>query len=101
MGSERGSRGLHAPALFLICMALIALWGGPIASVQALEGPIWAIPSPATHPIGSGLPASHRIDFGPIVWQRRNWCGPASLTMVLNYWGDRVDQETVGRTIDP
>jgi len=29
------------------------------------------------------------------------WCGPASLTMVLNYWGDPVNQSEVGSAVDP
>jgi len=71
---------------------LIAMQGGAIAQASS---------SLASNLVGAGLPASYRIGFGPIVWQQRMWCGPASLTMVLNYWGDRIDQLAVGTALDP
>jgi uncharacterized protein len=35
----------------------------------------------------------------PYVQQMRNYCGPASLTSVLTYWGVDVDQATVGNSV--
>jgi predicted double-glycine peptidase len=43
----------------------------------------------------------YRISGVPFVKQEKMWCGPASLTMVLNYWGDPVNQSEVGSAVDP
>jgi len=47
------------------------------------------------------IPDEYRISGVSFVKQEKNWCGPTSLTMVLNYWGDPVNQSEVGSTVDP
>ena len=47
------------------------------------------------------IPDEYRISGVSFVEQETNWCGPASLTMVLNYWGDPVNQSEVGSAVDP
>ena len=47
------------------------------------------------------LSDEYRISGVSFVKQEKMWCGPASLTMVLNYWGDPVNQSEVGSTVDP
>lgn len=32
----------------------------------------------------------------PFIPQREDYCGPASLAMVLRYWGEAVDQDRIG-----
>lgn len=48
-----------------------------------------------------GVPTSYKIIGVQFIRQQKNWCGVASLTMVLNYWGDGVTQDTVGLAISP
>jgi predicted double-glycine peptidase len=45
------------------------------------------------------LPEQCKVDGVPYVKQLKNYCGPASLTCVLNYWGINTDQKTVGKDI--
>lgn len=53
------------------------------------------------------LPSLGRADFPtrcvlekfPYVQQIRNYCGPASLTTVLSFWGLKTDQKTVGQSV--
>jgi len=47
------------------------------------------------------MPNEYHISGVPFVKQEPMWCGPASLTMVLNYWGDPVSQNEVGSAVDP
>lgn len=46
-------------------------------------------------------PTSYTIPNVTQIWQEKNWCGPASLTIVMNYSGLDVKQQEIGRTIDP
>lgn len=46
-------------------------------------------------------PNEYHISGVSFVEQETNWCGPASLTMVLNYWGDPVNQSEIGSAVDP
>ncbi len=47
--------------------------------------------------LGTGL--SHTIPDVPFVMQDSQYCGPASLSSVLSYYGDPVDQKTIGKTL--
>lgn len=47
------------------------------------------------------IPNEYHISGISFVEQETNWCGPASLTMVLNYWGDLINQSEIGVAIDP
>lgn len=41
----------------------------------------------------------HYIQSVPFVRQKKNWCGPAALASVLNYWGMDVSQEELASQI--
>jgi ABC-type bacteriocin/lantibiotic exporter with double-glycine peptidase domain len=46
--------------------------------------------------------SAHIIDGVPFVMQESRYCGPASLASVLAYYGDPVDQKTIGKAVyDP
>jgi len=53
-------------------------------------------PTPTSTP-----PAAAHIDGLRIIAQTFNNCGPANLTMVLNYFGHNVSQATVGGKVKP
>jgi ABC-type bacteriocin/lantibiotic exporter with double-glycine peptidase domain len=40
---------------------------------------------------------THVIEGVPFVKQDTKYCGPASLASILNYYGDPVDQQTIGK----
>lgn len=46
-----------------------------------------------------GAGASHIISGVPFVMQDSEYCGPASLSSVLSYYGDTVDQKTIGKAV--
>jgi ABC-type bacteriocin/lantibiotic exporter with double-glycine peptidase domain len=43
--------------------------------------------------------ASHLIPGVPFVMQDSQYCGPASLSSVLSYYGDPLDQKTIGKAV--
>jgi ABC-type bacteriocin/lantibiotic exporter with double-glycine peptidase domain len=43
--------------------------------------------------------ASHIISGVPFVMQDSQYCGPASLSSVMSYYGDAVDQKTIGKAV--
>lgn len=45
------------------------------------------------------LPARCVLSDVPYVHQIRNYCGPAALTSVLNFWGFATDQKAVGKAV--
>jgi len=51
--------------------------------------------------VADEVPSSYKIVGVQFIRQQKMWCGVASLTMVLNYWGDQVTQDTVGLAINP
>lgn len=42
---------------------------------------------------------AHEITNVPFVLQKTSYCGPASLASVMNYYGDRISQEEIGRSV--
>lgn len=46
-----------------------------------------------------GAGTSHIIQGVPFVMQESQYCGPASLSSVLSYYGDKVDQKTIGKEV--
>ncbi|HOK54749.1 MAG TPA: C39 family peptidase [Armatimonadota bacterium] len=48
---------------------------------------------------GEKLPKRCTIQGIPYVEQMKNYCGPAALAMVLNYWGVKTDQEAIGKKV--
>lgn len=47
----------------------------------------------------AGRSAGRYIDGVPFVPQADRYCGPASLAMVLGYWGQPIDQAEIGREL--
>lgn len=47
--------------------------------------------------IGTGT--THIINDVPFVMQETQYCGPASLSSILSYYGDAVDQKTIGKEV--
>jgi ABC-type bacteriocin/lantibiotic exporter with double-glycine peptidase domain len=46
-----------------------------------------------------GAGSSHIIHDVPFVMQDTQYCGPASLSSVLSYYGDTLDQKTIGKAV--
>lgn len=60
------------------------------------------ISSPAAFAESIGVPSSHYINGVPLVDQGdKPWCGPGSVTMVLQYWSVNISLQEVGSEIDP
>jgi ABC-type bacteriocin/lantibiotic exporter with double-glycine peptidase domain len=47
----------------------------------------------------AGRGAGRYLSGVPFIPQTENYCGPASLAMVLRYWGEEVDQDEIGREL--
>lgn len=43
--------------------------------------------------------AAYRLNIPFVPQEKEDYCGPAALTMVLNYWKDKVDQHQIADTI--
>jgi tetratricopeptide (TPR) repeat protein len=64
--------------------------------------PIPPTPTPVPSPTPTGAPPSaSRIDGFRIIAQTFNNCGPANLTMALNYFGHNVHQADVSAIVNP
>lgn len=48
---------------------------------------------------GEKSPSRCVLSNVPYVQQMKNYCGPASLTSVLRYWGLKIDQTTIGKSV--
>jgi tetratricopeptide (TPR) repeat protein len=70
----------------------------PASSMQAVPPTPTALPSPTPT---STPPATAHIDGLRIIAQTFNNCGPANLTMVLNYFGPTASQADVGGVVKP
>ena len=49
--------------------------------------------------LANGAGATFVIDDVPFVRQETQYCGPAALSSVLSYYGDDVDQKTIGKEV--
>lgn len=60
-------------------------------------------PTPTTGATSTPLPEYVKLDNVTYVKQNERWnyCGPANLTMALNYWGWPGDRDDVARAIKP
>lgn len=47
--------------------------------------------------VGAG--STHIIHNVPFVMQESQYCGPASLSSILSYYGDPVDQKTIAQSV--
>jgi hypothetical protein len=104
---------------------LTPAWPAPTESTMTLEVPATATPTaaatqsqelrdePSVEPTPvrlnetpsptatANIPPSAMVSGLTIIPQKFNNCGPANLTMVLNYYGHEVDQLSVGALIKP
>jgi len=49
--------------------------------------------------LAEGAGTTYIIDGMPFVRQETQYCGPAALSSVLSYYGDNVDQKTIGKEV--
>lgn len=45
------------------------------------------------------IPAGHKLEGVPRVKQLYNYCGPATLSAILQYYGEKITQEAVGKVV--
>jgi tetratricopeptide (TPR) repeat protein len=71
----------------------------PLATPQVEESAIPNTPTitPTSLPVAVSLPNVKYVDQN----NRWNYCGPANLTMALNFWGWKGDRDDVARAIKP
>ena len=69
------------------CLALVLL---------SLGGCAWVSGEAVRQDLLSGRSRGRYIDGVPFIPQADNYCGPASLAMVLQYWDEPVDQKQIG-----
>jgi hypothetical protein len=60
-------------------------------------------PIPTVIPTPTQIPLPHAMNIiGPkVVPQKFNNCGPANLSIVLNYFGHEIDQQEIGQALKP
>ena len=66
--------------------------------VAAAESPA---PSPTPTPLPTPMPAAVTLPAVPVVWQDFSNCGPANLSIALNYFGQTVSQQTIAERVRP
>jgi ABC-type bacteriocin/lantibiotic exporter with double-glycine peptidase domain len=69
---------------------------GVVAAVLVLAGCAAVTPEVVRQDLAAGRSQGRYLPGVPFIPQRDNYCGPASLAMVLRYWGDTVDQDRIG-----
>lgn len=85
-----------------VAATLSAYTPSPTATLQAGPSPTsTATPPPSATP----APIPDSMDLEGVVYvdqhNRWNYCGPANLTMALNYWGWAGDRDDVARIVKP
>jgi predicted double-glycine peptidase len=78
----------------LITIALSVPFKNNITTNALANQPVAAVKS-----ISSVLPAKVHLAGVNHVKQLPNYCGPASLSMVLSYWGKSLDQKEIANTV--
>lgn len=70
---------------------------------QATETELVGTATPYPTPAGTPIPQSVRLSGITYVDQKNRWnyCGPANLTMALNYWGWQGNRDDVARVVKP
>lgn len=88
------------PTLDAIITATLASY---TATVPATPPPPPPGPTPTPTPAPTPLPAAVLLDVPTYVdqYDRWNYCGPANLTMALNFWGWSGNRDDVARAIKP
>jgi len=69
-------------------LLVLALAGCGLPSAEAVRQDLLAGRSPGRY-----------IDGVPFIAQLDNYCGPASLAMVLRYWGEAIDQAVIAQDL--
>ena len=75
---EREHRYVLFLLLLVLCFFLISCGSRPLQSDKVLSDRSWPV-------------RQHEIKDVPYVKQTTNHCGPAALSMVMQYWGDSAD----------
>lgn len=74
---------------------------GPTSTPEATEAPPTATPTQTPSPTPTPLPERVVLEDLITVRQGFNNCGPANLTIVLNYFGDTTTQEAAASYLKP
>ncbi len=70
-----------------------------LVSFALLVAPLVLSPRLPTESGAGKLPAAAEIKAVPFVKQQGDWCGPAALASVLQFYGEKVSQEEIAREI--
>jgi tetratricopeptide (TPR) repeat protein len=60
-------------------------------------------PAPSATPTPTASPIPERVELTPMTWEKQDWnnCGPAALSIYLNYYGWEGDQFTISSVVKP
>jgi len=73
----------------------------PIRAPRDTGGGMLLEDSPGDMPILTTTPPAYNIPGVPYHFQITSWyCGPASLQMIMDYWGEEVDQDDIADVAD-
>jgi hypothetical protein len=72
--------------------------GGALCRIVASLLLTLALLAPCAH-AEPGLPSEVALPWTPVRALLPDYCGPATLTSILHYWGRPVDQATIGRSV--
>jgi len=74
----------------------------PDTSLPSLDGPT---PTPDSEPLITTTPLPESVILDGVIYvdqhERWNYCGPANLSMALNYWGWPGDRDDIARVVKP
>jgi len=74
----------------------------PDTPLPALDGPT---PTPDSEPLITSTPLTESVILDGVIYvdqhERWNYCGPANLSMALNYWGWPGDRDDIARVVKP
>lgn len=74
--------------------------GGAVALlVVAFAGCATVNPETVRQDLRAGRNPGRYIEGVPFIPQKENYCGPASLAMVLRFWGEEIDQDEIAREL--
>jgi len=74
----------------------------PDTPLPSLDGPT---PTPDSEPLITSTPLPESVILDGVIYvdqhERWNYCGPANLSMALNYWGWPGDRDDIAREVKP
>lgn len=78
----------------------------PVLESQAgtpTPGATQTLPAPSPVPTLTASPIPDAVELSPLTWEKQDWnnCGPAALSIYLNYYGWEGDQYTVSAVLKP